>query len=132
MREPHPLAARNNGDICPQTARQSYPGDWGCPGHWKGNYTGKSVGLLQKAKIESSLADNLFSISDHVTISCPQKCLKEGAEVIATDVNVEKLQELKKEQPTVQVDRLDVTSGEEVGAIFKKYGNINVLFNCAG
>ena len=47
-------------------------------------------------------------------------------------MNVEKLQELKAEQPTVQIDRLDVTSEEEVGAIFKKYGNINVLFNCAG
>jgi short-subunit dehydrogenase involved in D-alanine esterification of teichoic acids len=42
------------------------------------------------------------------------------------------LQELKAEQPTVQIDRLDVTSEGEIEAVFKKYTNINVLFNCAG
>lgn len=61
-----------------------------------------------------------------------QKCLLDGAEVVATDVNVEKLQELKAEHPTVQIDRLDVTNAKEVEAIFVKYSSINVLFNCAG
>lgn len=52
--------------------------------------------------------------------------------MVATDVNVEKLQELKAEQPTIQINRLDVTNGDEVESVINKYSNMNVLFNCAG
>lgn len=61
-----------------------------------------------------------------------QKCSKEGAEVIATDVNFEKLKELKAEDSSIAIDRLDITKGADVEAIIKKYDNVNVLFNCAG
>lgn len=52
--------------------------------------------------------------------------------MVATDINLEKLQELKVEEPAVEIDRLDVTNGKEVEAIVQKHGHINVLFNCAG
>lgn len=55
-----------------------------------------------------------------------------GAEVVATDMNAEKLKELKAEVPAIVTDILDVTKGADVEAIIKKHSNINVLFNCAG
>lgn len=62
-----------------------------------------------------------------------QKCASEGARVIATDVNAEKLQELKKEQPSIVTDTLDVTKGADVERMLKeKHSDVNVLFNCAG
>ena len=55
----------------------------------------------------------------------------EGARVIATDMNGEKLAELKREQPAIVTDTLDVTRLEDVERlIWEKY--TNVLFNCAG
>ena len=62
-----------------------------------------------------------------------QKCASEGARVIATDVNAEKLQELKREQPAIVTDNLDVTRREDVEHLLRvKYSDVNVLFNCAG
>lgn len=62
-----------------------------------------------------------------------QRCLQEGAKVIATDLNTEKLQELKQEQPLITTDTLDVTCKEDVERLLKdKYSDVNVLFNCAG
>ena len=53
--------------------------------------------------------------------------------MIATDVNFEKLKELKQERPVVVIDQLDVTKGTDVERMFKeKYLDVNVLFNCAG
>lgn len=52
--------------------------------------------------------------------------------MIATDVNGEKLKELKAEAPSVITETLDVTKGEDVEAMIKKHSNLNVLFNCAG
>ena len=66
-------------------------------------------------------------------LSSAQKCVKEGARVIATDVNAEKLQELKREQPLITTDSLDVTRREDVERLLRdKYTDVNVLFNCAG
>ena len=62
-----------------------------------------------------------------------QKCDDEGAEVIATDLNFEKLKELQSERPSIKIDTLDVTKSEDVKAmITEKYPQLNVLFNCAG
>ena len=62
-----------------------------------------------------------------------QRCDEEGAKVIATDMNFEKLKELKQERPSIEIDRLDVTKKEDVERLLKeKYSDINVLFNCAG
>jgi short-subunit dehydrogenase involved in D-alanine esterification of teichoic acids len=53
--------------------------------------------------------------------------------VIATDVNFEKLKELKQERPAVVIDQLDVTKGTDIERMFKeKHLDVNVLFNCAG
>ena len=53
--------------------------------------------------------------------------------MIATDVNAEKLEELRREQPSVVTDILDVTKKVDVERLLKeKYNNVNVLFNCAG
>jgi len=57
----------------------------------------------------------------------------EGASVIATDVNVGALQELK-QQAKGQLDicRLDVTDAAAIAALAKELGALDVLFNCAG
>ena len=53
--------------------------------------------------------------------------------MIATDLNFEKLKELKEEKPLVVIDQLDVTKGADVERLLKeKYLDVNVLFNCAG
>lgn len=55
----------------------------------------------------------------------------EGAEVIATDVNEEKLAELDG-LPGIHTRRLDVTDAEAVRALAADAGALDVLFNCAG
>ena len=55
----------------------------------------------------------------------------EGAHVIATDVNEDKLGELSG-VPGVDTRRLDVTDADAVLAIAADLGAIDVLFNCAG
>jgi len=56
---------------------------------------------------------------------------REGAEVIATDIRPELMADLK-EHGIAHTDVLDVLSTEAVDAIAKKYGPVDVLFNCAG
>ena len=57
--------------------------------------------------------------------------VREGAHVIATDVNAAALESLKAECGC-QVDVLDVTSPEAIQAAHAKHGEIDVLFNAAG
>ena len=53
--------------------------------------------------------------------------------MIATDLNLEKLQELKQERPAIVIDQLDVTKRDDVERMLReKHSNVNVLFNCAG
>ena len=54
--------------------------------------------------------------------------LREGARVIATDVNVEPLADLT----GAEVQRLDATEPEAVKAIAARHADIDVLYNCAG
>jgi len=60
----------------------------------------------------------------------------EGAHVLATDIDPESLASLKKEFPgsatNIETRLLDVTNPEEIQAIAKETGAIDVLFNCAG
>lgn len=51
-----------------------------------------------------------------------------GAEVIATDINIARLQEL----PDVTGRVLDVTDAQAIHALAEELGSIDVLFNCAG
>ncbi|KFE53308.1 SDR family oxidoreductase [Pseudomonas syringae] len=51
-----------------------------------------------------------------------------GAHVIATDLNIEALQDL----PGIQALKLDVTDASAIDAIRQEVGTLDVLFNCAG
>jgi 2-keto-3-deoxy-L-fuconate dehydrogenase len=55
----------------------------------------------------------------------------EGAEVLATDVNEELLRALEG-QAGLSTRRLDVTRTDEVTAVAREAGAVQVLFNCAG
>ena len=54
--------------------------------------------------------------------------IREGARVIATDVNVEPLADLT----DAEFQRLDATDPEAVKAIAARHADIDVLYNCAG
>jgi len=56
---------------------------------------------------------------------------REGAEVIATDINLEKLEGLRGAQNT-KVYRLDVRDAAAVAALTVETGPVDVLFNVAG
>ncbi|KAM9295935.1 dehydrogenase/reductase SDR family member 6 isoform 1-T1 [Morus bassanus] len=56
---------------------------------------------------------------------------KEGAKVIATDINESKLQELEK-YPGIQIWVLDVTKKEQIENLAKEIEKIDVLCNIAG
>ncbi|XP_054058221.1 dehydrogenase/reductase SDR family member 6 isoform X3 [Rissa tridactyla] len=56
---------------------------------------------------------------------------KEGAKVIATDINESKLQELEK-YPGIQIRVLDVTKKEQIENLAKDIERIDVLCNIAG
>ena len=55
---------------------------------------------------------------------------KAGANVVATDVNIEKLREL--DMPNIATEALDVLSDAAVAETIARIGRIDVLFNCAG
>ncbi|MGV8995765.1 MAG: SDR family oxidoreductase [Parvibaculaceae bacterium] len=52
---------------------------------------------------------------------------REGAHVIATDINIEALKDFSGE-----AHKLDVTSADAIAAFAKSAGTVDVLFNCAG
>lgn len=57
---------------------------------------------------------------------------REGARVIATDVDLAGLESLKQEHPNIEVARLDVLSPSQCDAIGVQWPDINVLVNVAG
>jgi 2-keto-3-deoxy-L-fuconate dehydrogenase len=57
---------------------------------------------------------------------------REGAAVIATDINEVPLASLAAEAPGVELRRLDVTDPKAVAECVYEAGPVNVLFNCAG
>ncbi|WKL58896.1 SDR family oxidoreductase [Asticcacaulis sp. ZE23SCel15] len=57
--------------------------------------------------------------------------VREGAHVIAADINDASLAELAA-IPGVTARKLDVTDAEAIKAIAAEFPNINVLYNCAG
>ncbi len=56
---------------------------------------------------------------------------KEGARVIATDINEDKLSELNA-IPGIETRALDVTDKEAIEKLAADFVRIDVLFNCAG
>jgi len=57
---------------------------------------------------------------------------REGATVIATDIDEAALAEMKAEAPAIECRRLDVLDGDAISALAAELGAIDVLFNCAG
>ncbi len=57
---------------------------------------------------------------------------REGAAVIATDIDAAGLESLKKEQPRIETAQLDVLSAEQCASIAKRWPRIDVLLNIAG
>lgn len=57
---------------------------------------------------------------------------KEGAQVIATDINDDLLEQLKIESKNITIECLDVTNQQQIEEFTKNHENIDVLFNCAG
>jgi 2-keto-3-deoxy-L-fuconate dehydrogenase len=57
---------------------------------------------------------------------------REGASVIATDVDVAGLDALKKEQPQIETARVDVLDAAQCEAIGTRWPKIDILLNIAG
>ena len=57
---------------------------------------------------------------------------REGARVIATDVDLAGLESLKQEHPNIETARLDVLSPSQCDVIGVQWPDINVLVNVAG
>jgi len=57
---------------------------------------------------------------------------REGASVLATDVDEKALAALAAEEPRLRTARLDVRDGAAVLALARSAGPFDVLFNCAG
>jgi 2-keto-3-deoxy-L-fuconate dehydrogenase len=57
---------------------------------------------------------------------------REGAKVVATDIDPAALSELQRENARVQVARLDVCDDRQVRKAADELGPFDVLFNCAG
>jgi len=61
--------------------------------------------------------------------------VREGAQVIAADINQEALQRLKNEVPGIETLQLDVTNADAIAAFVAAHQGdaaFDVLFNCAG
>ena len=58
--------------------------------------------------------------------------LREGAEVVATDVNPDLLVKLAEDGPGIITQRLDARDTKAVHGAAEEAGPVNVLFNCAG
>lgn len=57
---------------------------------------------------------------------------REGAEVLATDIDAAALASLAQEQPAIRTQVLDVTSKAAIQALVEGQAAVDVLFNCAG
>ena len=57
---------------------------------------------------------------------------KEGAKVIATDINDKTLEELNKEYPEIKIQKLDSTNNSEIKSFINSLKNIDILFNAVG
>ena len=60
------------------------------------------------------------------------KFASEGASVIATDINEQKLNEIKNENGSIDTQKLDATNKEEVNKFCSNIGDIDVLFHAVG
>lgn len=59
-------------------------------------------------------------------------CAREGARVVATDINAGLLSSLADEMPGILTEVLDVCDGKAIAALAQRLPELDVLFNCAG
>lgn len=59
-------------------------------------------------------------------------CAREGASVVATDIDVPALAALREEYPAIEVHRLDVMDADAIVALAAQLPALDGLFNCAG
>lgn len=59
-------------------------------------------------------------------------CAREGAQVLATDLDAGALASLTAEQPGIRTAPLDVTDAAAINALAAAHDPFDVLFNCAG
>ncbi len=59
-------------------------------------------------------------------------CAREGAQVIATDINADMLASLQSEVPAIRTLRLDVRDRSAIHALPAELPELDGLFNCAG
>jgi 2-keto-3-deoxy-L-fuconate dehydrogenase len=59
-------------------------------------------------------------------------CAREGAQIVATDIDVAALAALAQECPNIRTQPLDVTDQGAIGALLADQPTFDVLFNCAG
>jgi 3-hydroxybutyrate dehydrogenase len=57
---------------------------------------------------------------------------REGAKVIATDINIEKLEELKKDNPNIEIQLLDATNKQAVETFAETIEEVDILFHAVG
>lgn len=57
---------------------------------------------------------------------------KQGAKVLATDINADALTSLAAEHASIATHTLDVTQAEQIEILVREAGPFDVLFNCAG
>jgi 2-keto-3-deoxy-L-fuconate dehydrogenase len=59
-------------------------------------------------------------------------CAREGAQVIATDIDLAALGTLHEEAPAIEVHRLDVMDADAIAELGIRLSAVDGLFNCAG
>lgn len=64
--------------------------------------------------------------------ACALAFAREGARVVATDVNEDLLAALAREASGINTQRLDVTSAGDIAALADRFADIDVLVNAAG
>ena len=57
---------------------------------------------------------------------------KEGAKVVATDINLEKLEELKKNSPNIEIQLLDSVNKQAVETFAETVEEVDILFHAVG
>lgn len=57
---------------------------------------------------------------------------KEGGKIIATDIALDKLQDLKDVPGVIKIMKIDVTNKDDIVKMAKDAGRVDILINCAG
>lgn len=57
---------------------------------------------------------------------------REGARVLAADIDIEALRTLSQQEPSIRTSVVDVTDAAQIGLLADSEPEIEVLFNCAG